>query len=370
MAHGPIDLSGKRLLMIKPSALGDVCQAVATAWALKARWPDLHLTWLVNTQFEPLLTPISCVDATIRFERNRMKGLLAPLSGRGELKSMVRTLRDGRFDVVLDMQGLLRSGLFARLSGAKVRVGERSAREGAWMFYTHRIETPPQPVHARDRYDVLSASLGCDKPERQDLEVSDAERSAATGLLSQAGFEGGPLVAVCPGARWETKVYPAEKMAQMLDTLAVEAGVRQPVLTGSPDMQALCARISELCRDAKPINLCGKTTLRELAALLDLSDLMLTCDSGPMHMAAAQGTPVCAVLGPTDPRRTGPYGQLQNVVTGECELMPCLKRRCPGLGIKCMRDLDPGRVAEKALALLAATADKVKNPASPVRVTD
>jgi lipopolysaccharide heptosyltransferase I len=369
MAHGPIDLSGKRLLMIKPSALGDVCQAVATAWALKARWPDLHLTWLVNTQFEPLLAPISCVDATIRFERNRMKGLLAPLSGRGELKSLVRTLRDGKFDAALDMQGLFRSALFARISGAKIRVGERSAREGAWMFYTHRVETPPQPVHARDRYDALSAALGCEKPDREDLDVSDDERATARDLLSKAGFGGGPLVAVCPGARWETKVYPPEKMARVLDTLAVDAGVRHPVLIGSPDMQELCRQIGELCRAAQPVNLCSRTTLRELAALLDIADVMLTCDSGPMHIAAAQGTQVCAVLGPTDPRRTGPYGQLTNVVTGECELMPCLKRRCPGLGIKCMRELDPARVAEKALGLLAATADKVKNPKSPVRAS-
>ncbi|CAG0971514.1 partial Lipopolysaccharide core heptosyltransferase RfaQ, partial [Anaerolineae bacterium] len=93
--------------------------------------------------------------------------------------------------------------------------------------------------------------------------------------------------------------------------------------------------------------------LRELAALLDIADVMLTCDSGPMHIAAAQGTPVVAVLGPTDPRRTGPWGQLENVVHGECELMPCLKRECPGLGDKCMKELPALRLAEKAMALLA-----------------
>ena len=85
---------------------------------------------------------------------------------------------------------------------------------------------------------------------------------------------------------------------------------------------------------------------------------MLTCDSGPMHIAAAQGTPTLAVFGPTDPRRTGPFRQLGNVVRGDCELMPCLKRRCPGMGQKCMRDLTSEVVAEKALALLQQTADK------------
>lgn len=358
----PIELNHKRLLLIKPSALGDVAQAAATAWALKARWPDLRLTWLVNTQFEPLVKPISCVDGTIGFERSRLKGLLAPLSGRGALKSLVRTLKDGQFDAVLDLQGLFRSGLFGWLSGAPVRVGERTAREGAWLFYTHRVMVPEQPVHARDRYDALARELDCGPAARQDLDVTESERSDLRRQLQEAGFADGTLVTVCPGARWESKVYPPEKFAAVLDRLAQEAGVAQPVLIGSSDMDSLCSRIVAACTRAKPLNLCGKTSLRQLAALLDVSSLLLTCDSGPMHMAAAQGTPVCAVLGPTDPRRTGPYGQAANVVSGDCELMPCLKRHCPGMGNKCMRDLAPDRVAEKALALLAMTADNMVGP--------
>ncbi len=358
----PIELNHKRLLLIKPSALGDVALAAATAWALKARWHDLHLTWLVNTQFEPLVKPISCVDGTIGFERSRLQGLLAPLSGRGELKSFVRTLKNGHFDAVLDLQGLFRSGLFGWLSGAPLRVGERTAREGAWLFYTYRVTVPEQPVHARDRYSALARELGCAAPTRQDLDVTGTERADVRRLLNEAGFADGTLVAVCPGARWESKVYPPQKFAAVLDRLAQDAGIAQPVLVGSRDMDSLCAGIVSACTRAKPVNLCGKTSLRELAALLDVSSLLLTCDSGPMHIAAAQGTPVCAVLGPTDPRRTGPYGQQANVVSGDCELMPCLKRRCPGMGNKCMRDLSPQRVAEKALALLAMTADNMVGP--------
>jgi heptosyltransferase I len=347
------DLNGKRLLLIKPSALGDVCHGVATAWALKQRWPFLHLTWLVNAQFESLIKPISCVDDTIPFERSRIRGIAAPLTGRAPLRSLIRTLREGRFDVALDMQGLFRSGLFARLSGAPYRFGERGAREGAWLFYNRRVDTPAHPVHARERYAALAAALGANGEAREDLDVTDAEHTEARAMLREAGHEGGPLVAVCPGARWETKVYPAAHFARVLDELAERKGVTQPVLTGSPDMSGLCADILAGCKVARPVDLCGKTTLRQLAALLDLADLLLTCDSGPMHMAAAQGTPVAAVLGPTDPRRTGPWGQLENVISGSCELLPCLKRRCPGLGQKCLRDLDPGVVAERALALLS-----------------
>lgn len=353
-----VDLAAKRLLLIKPSSLGDVCHAVASAWALKERWPTLHLTWLVNRGFEPLIKPISAVDATIPFDRGRFRGIARTLAGGGTLRSFVGTLRQGRFDAVLDMQGLFRSGLFARLSGAPLRVGEAGARELAWMFYTRRVRAPAQPCHARERYDALTAALGCATPARQDLDVTDAERARARDLLAGAGYAGGALVAVCPAARWESKVYPAAHFAAVLDKLGAEGVAGQPVLVGSPDMAELCAGVADSCRVARPLNLCGKTDLRELAALLDLSELLLTCDSGPMHMAAAQGTPVLALLGPTDPRRTGPYGQLANVLSGPCRLKPCLKRRCPGLGSTCLRDLAPADVAQKALALLAANADK------------
>lgn len=352
-----MDLSGKRLLLIKPSSLGDVVHAVPTAWALQERWPTLRLTWLVNRGFESLIKPIGCVDETLPFDRNRFKGLLGPLSQRSEFQSFTKRLRDGEFDVVLDLQGLFRSGLFSWLTGAKTRVGERGARECAWLFYTDRVETPEQPVHARERYAALAGALEV-SGTRQDLDVRDTEREAARGLLDAAGFGGEALVAVCPGARWETKIYPAEKFAAVLDELARQTSIRKPVLVGGGDLADISKKIIENCKHAEPVDLTGKTGLRELAALLDLADLMITCDSGPMHIAAAQGTPTVAVFGSTDPVRTGPFGQLENVVSGGCELMPCLKRHCPGMGHVCMRELKPVRIVEKALALLAQTADK------------
>jgi lipopolysaccharide heptosyltransferase II len=332
--------------------------AVASAWALKERWPGMHLTWLINRGLEPLIKPISCIDATLPFDRSHFRGLMAPLTRRGELRSFTATLRAGKFDVVLDQQGLFRSGLFSWLSRAPVRVGDRDAREGAWWFYTQRVGLPADAIHARERYAALAAVLGAGPAPRQDLDVTEAERAAARALLENAGFAGGALVAVCPGARWESKLYPPRQFAAALDEMA-GAGISQPVLVGGEDSAAACAEILAACARARPIDLSGKTGLRELAALLGEAELMLTCDSGPMHMAAAQGTPTLAVFGPTDPARTGPYGQLESVVRGSCELMPCLKRRCPGLGLKCMRELAPARVAEMALALLRQTADNM-----------
>ncbi|MCC6572661.1 MAG: lipopolysaccharide heptosyltransferase II [Planctomycetes bacterium] len=347
-----LDLAGKRVLLIKPSSLGDVCHAAASAWAIKQQFPTCHLTWLVNKTFEPLIKPLSCLDGTLGFERTKFRGVTGMLTGRSELRSFVSQLRAGRFDVAIDLQGLLRSGMFSWLSRAKVRVGMRGSREGSRLFYNRRVEVPRQPVHARDRYRAVTRFLGCETEPREDLDVRETERAAARDLLAANGFAAdSPLVAVCPGARWETKIYPPQKFAAALDELA-KSGVVTPVIIGSPDMDKPCAEVAAACKKARPVNLCGKTSLRELAALLDISRLLLTCDSGPMHIAAAQGTPVVAVLGPTDARRTGPYGQLQNVVTGDCELMPCLKRECPGLGIKCMRELDAEDVAERALQVL------------------
>jgi heptosyltransferase I len=255
------------------------------------------------------------------------------------------------------MQGLFRSGLFARLTGAGTRVGERAARECAWWFYTDRIKTPAQPVHARERYAALARALDA-TPRRQDLDVRETERESARTLLRDAGWSGDLLVTVCPGARWETKVYPPEHFAAVLDEIA-SRGIKHPVLVGGDDLAEACDRIAESCTQASPISLAGRTGLRDLTALLDLADVMITCDSGPMHIAAAQGTPTVAVFGPTDPIRTGPWGQLDGVVTGECELMPCLKRRCPGMGHICMRELPPARIAEKALALTVQTPDNI-----------
>lgn len=348
-----LDLNGKRLLLIKPSSLGDVCHGVASAWALKARWPGLHVTWLVNRAFEPLLQGVSCVDETLSFDRARFKGLLSVFRERSALRAFVQSLRQGRFDVALDLQGLLRSGMFAWLSNAPIRLGFAQAREGSRMFYTHQVQTPPGPVHARDRYDALTAALGCSRPPREDLDLSPLERERIRELLRREGLSGTRLVAVCPGARWESKRWPPLQFARVLDALAGR-GAGRPLIVGSPDMAEICRHVASACTVARPLDLCGRTGLRELAALLDECELLLTCDSGPMHIAAAQGTPVVAVLGPTDPRRTGPYGQLEHVVRGECELMPCLKRHCPGLGDKCMKELDAWRVTEKALALLNA----------------
>ena len=358
MASEPIsDLSGKRLLLIKPSSLGDVVHAVPTAWALKERWPTLHLSWLVNKGLDALIKPISCIDDVILFDRSRYRGLFGPLAQRGELRSFTRTLRDAKFDAVLDLQGLFRSGLFSWLTRAPLRVGDRDAREGAWLFYNKRVNTPEQPIHARERYAALADTLGAGVHSRQDLDVRDTETTSARNTLAEAGFNGGPMIAVCPGARWETKIYPAESFAAVLDVLAETAGVSQPVLVGGNDLVEICNEICKVCKVAKPLNLAGKTGLRELTAMLDISELVLTCDSGPMHIAAAQGTPVLAIFGSTDPRRTGPFAQLENVVHGECELMPCLKRHCPGMGHKCMRDLGAHAITEKALALLRQTAD-------------
>lgn len=338
-----ISLSGKRVLLIKPSSLGDVVHAATSAWSLKSRWPDCHLSWLVNKSFEPIVAPMACVDETIAFDRARFRGLAA-FGGNGELQRLIRDLRN-RFDVVVDLQGLLRSGVFGFLSQAPVRVGESSAREGAPLFYTHTVETPEQPVHARDRYATIMRVLGCTDSNREDLDVTDDERASIRGRLPENIRDG--FVAVCVGARWESKQAPVDKWVP-----AIQATGLPWVLTGSPDQSALCASLESLLDGTTGVNLCGQTDLRELAAVLDVADVMFTVDSGPMHMAAAQGTPVVALFGPTDPRRTGPYGQLGNVVRGDCELMPCLKRECPGQGDKCMKQLDPQSLVTVARRVL------------------
>ncbi|MCF6227442.1 MAG: glycosyltransferase family 9 protein [Planctomycetes bacterium] len=191
--------------------------------------------------------------------------------------------------------------------------------------------------------------MGFQKPKRQDLDVTDVERA---NIRERLGAVQGKLISICPAARWESKVWPAREFTALLKLIQEKHTDAKFVLTGTPDMASTCTEIEESCGDLNVLDLCGQTSLRELAALMDVSDLLLSCDSGPMHIAAAQSTNVLAIFGSTDPIRTGPYGQLDNVVKGECNLMPCLKRKCPGMGTKCMRNLHAADVISKALELL------------------
>jgi lipopolysaccharide heptosyltransferase I len=317
-----------RTLIIKPSSMGDIVQALPVLTALKEAHPEAHVTWLVARPFAGILEGHPRLDEVLAFDRHRFAHIGRNLPITGEFLEFLRDLRRRGFSLVIDLQGLFRSGLFALASGAQTRVGFRAARELAPLFYTNLVSLPRKEMHAVDRYLAVAQYLGIAMPKATDhLPVPAEARAAARQRLAAAGLAPAePFVVVCAHARWETKQWPPERFALVLDRVWAEAGARAVLVGGGPAVpigRTIGAAMAE-----RPIDLTDKTTLKELVAVIAEARAMLTNDSGPMHVAAAVGTPVVAIFGPTNPARTGPYGAGHRVLTGRAPCAPCYRRRC------------------------------------------
>ncbi len=346
-----------RVLIIKPSSLGDVVHALPVLAALRAARPDAHIAWLVSNSFAPLLEGHPMLDEVIRFDRARYGRMLRSPRILADFLRFVRRIRREDFDLVIDLQGLARSGFLAGASGARVRVGFANAREGAWMFYNRRVRCPADVAHAVDRNLCVARAIGLNVgPPQFPLGLRDEELAAARERLAAAAGE--PLesfTAVCPGARWRTKLWRSERLAALIDRMH-ELGMPRCVLLGSSADRDLTGEIIADCR-SEPVDLVGGTTLRELVALLSLADRVICHDSGPMHIAAALGKPITAIFGPTDPSRVGPYGGRAKVVSTEIECSPCGRRTC--WHHSCMNRLEVSevlRVVESGAGKLSRTA--------------
>lgn len=337
----------RRILFIKPSSLGDVVQAMPTLAALRRRFPRASITWLVKRQWAGIVERVEGVDEVWAVE----PGLAGWLS-------QVPRLRAQGFDLAVDLQGLFRSGGLAWLSGCATRIGFANAREGSPWFYTHRVPVPTMEMHAVDRYLLVARALGAlaqGEPEFRFRPLS-ADRALVTELLTRQGVPSdAPWVAMNVSARWGTKRWPRESFAEVADRLQQE-GVGPVVLIGGPDEQTDTEAVRRLMR-TPPADLTGQTNLGLLPALVQAASLLITNDSGPMHVAAAVGTPVVALFGPTSPVRTGPYGRHHLALTSGVACSPCFSRQCRNrVRLECLTSIAPARVVEAARAQLALKA--------------
>jgi lipopolysaccharide heptosyltransferase I len=326
-----------RILIIKPSALGDVVHTLPVLNLLRRRWPDAHVAWVVGGAFASLLEGHPQLDVVIRFERRRFaRGWRDPGAAAGLLR-FARDLRRGEFDLVIDLQGLLRSGWMTMRTRAPVRVGFSNARELAHLFYTHRVPVDSSEQHAVDRYLKLCEALGCGRtPVEFAFHLTDDDRRHVAAALGHDR----PFAVLLPGTNWPTKRWPVEHFAALVGPLRERFGL-DSIVAGGADVAGIAGLIP------RATNLVGKTTnLRQLVALLDRADLVIANDSGPMHIAAALGRPLVTVFGPTNPRRTGPYGRLDSVVRLDIPCSPCYSRRCSHQS--CLRWLQTEHVLEIA----------------------
>lgn len=325
----------RHILLIKPSSLGDIVHAMPTCAAIRRVYPKARLTWLVKRAWHGLVERIDGVDRVWPVE-STLTGWL----------SQVFLLRAERFDLVVDLQGLFRSAAIGWLSGSPLLVGLANGREGSPWFYSRRVPVPQLEMHAVDRYLLVAKAVGAVEagtPEFR-FRIPQADHDEVDRLLSRSGVTPGTSwVAMNVSARWPTKRWPAASFAEVADRLQQE-GFGAVVMIGGPDERADVAAVSAMMK-TPAIDLAGATTVGLLPALLSKASLLITNDSGPMHIAAAVGTPVVALFGPTSAVRTGPYGAGHSVLTGKAPCSPCFSRFCKNASyLACLTDITPDRV--------------------------
>jgi lipopolysaccharide heptosyltransferase II len=326
-----------KILILKPSSLGDVIQALPVLRLLKLHWPEAQIFWWLEAGLAPLLEGDPDLAGVVRFERKRW--------GRPrhwpEMCRSIRGLRARQFDLVIDLQCLARSAIFAWLANGKKLVGLEEVREGARGFYDLAVPRRSFHTHAVDWYLSVLPHLGVPVHGRF---AWLPPRPAVAAEVRRKWPGAAPWIALQPGARWQNKRWPVEHFSTLVGALAREHPGTRFVILGDPGDQPLGHAIAEAVPQ-QSLNLCGQTTLLEMVEWIRRCDLLITNDTGPMHAAAALGRPLVALFGPTEPRRTGPYGQTHQVLRLELPCSPCLKPRCRYVHPdECLRALSPAQV--------------------------
>jgi len=345
------------ILIVKLSAIGDVIHTLPSLAALRRCYPQAHISWVVEEAASDLLTDHPMLDRVLVSQRKRWVQDLREGRDRGaalrDIRGFVRALRDRPYDLVIDFHGLFKSAVLVFLSRGRRRLGYDSLQEGSGFFLNEKI---PEDMnkHAVDRYLDFPRHLGCDTSKTEfPIAIRETHHRRMEQLLAEKGIDAKlGFVAVSPLAYWETKLWDEAKFAAVCDRIANELGL-SVVFTGESPEGAI-ARIRSLMK-APSASVAGETSLRELAALYRRASALLTTDSGPMHLAAAVGTPVVALFGPTSPERTGPYGEGHAVIRRNMDCSPCFRKACETLA--CMKAIEVEEVFRAVRARIERTRD-------------
>lgn len=294
-----------RILVVRLGSLGDIVHTLPAVAALRRAHPGARLEWIVEAKWAPLLLGNPDVDEVIRFDRAGLAGW----------RRAAARLRAGRYSLAVDFQGLYKSALLARLSGARERIGfaRGHAREaGAAMFYTHRV-APQAARHVVERNLALAAAAGAAPGEVNfPLRVAPEAESWLEAQLAANRIR--DYFVLSPGGGWRSKLWPAERYGHLHRRLASDprGGGWRGVVNFGPGERALAEAARLVAGEPQPLVV--PLELPQLVALLARARLVVSADTGPLHLAAALGTPVVGLYGPTSPERNGPWGQQEFAV--------------------------------------------------------
>jgi len=315
-----------KILIVQPSRLGDVVFTTPSVHAIREKYPNAWISWIVDERCAPVVEGNPDINELIVFDRSK----LSP----GYLIKMFSSMREKKFDLSIDFHGLAKSAFLVLLAGAKFRLASSSTngmRELSWLF-SKEIK-PSKPVeHCVERHFEVAKRLGC--TEENLMFVLDIPAKAYENiktLLSNNGIAPDkPFVAVHPGGGWISRRWMTERYAALIDKITSETGL--PVVLvggkeGGAGEKGLNEEIKGMAK-SRIVDLTSMLDIKELAALLKKSAVFIANEAGPMHIATALGVPSVAILGPTDPARTGPFGKGTTIIQHKVECQPCRERSC------------------------------------------
>ncbi len=332
----------KNLLIVLHGAIGDVVRALPLAVRIKRAWPNTRLTWSVEPISSDILVGHPAVDELLIFKRRE---------GFKEFKKFLKLVESKEFDLVIDLQRHLKSGLVARSSKAPVRIGfnQANSKELNFLFSNYRIPKFPNHFSKIHHYQKFGDLLELPPIEPLDFgltfgpeirrNVEDSLRAAC--LVSEAPLpEPSRRVALLLGSSWKSRRWTSEAWARLCERIVTELHAL-PILCGSPQDESQAEEIIRKLRISEYASMVGRTSLRELGCLLSQVKSAVSMDSGPMHIASAVNTPVVSLWGATDPRKSAPYNSEHLAIQTGIGCTPCWRRECPGLQTLCLSAIPP-----------------------------
>ncbi len=343
----------EQILIIRPSALGDVCRTVPVLVSLRRAYPSARIDWLVQDGYALAVACHPDLSHVVEFPRRRFGGWWNPEVAL-EIVRWLRGLGRERYGLVVDCQGLLRSGLFCYATGSPRRIGYANAAELGWLGLNERVRVPRE-MHTVDRMLALVEHLGVTPVRDMRLYTDAGERDAVAADPRLAG----PYAVIAPTSRWSGKRWPAARFAEVARRLLGSEGidpVERVVIMGGKNERAQCGPLLELCaRDNRALDLVGHTSISRLMAVIERSSLVLANDSAVLHIAVGLGRPIVGLYGPTRVDLVGPYGRAGQVVQN---VTPAdrLEHKNGAAGLRLMERITVEDVMAKVRSLRAAPA--------------
>lgn len=327
----PTSVTGMRILIVKLSSFGDILHALPAVNSLRCQLPA-RIDWVTQAEYASLVACFPDVGKVFPVRRHQgWRGFLATC----------RALRREAYDLVIDLQGLQKSALVARLAGGRRCIGPSYHREGARIWYHETAPPADGERHAVIQAMDVLPMLGISRPEQPLFPIV---------LPAKPALTASPRVGIAPVSRWPSKNWPVDRYTRLARLLQERRGASITIL-GGEDSLAAARAIREGCSGTVNIQ-CGNLDWPELGAAIKDLDVLVANDSGPVHLAAALEVPCVVFYGPTVPRRTGPWGGRHRIMVSRASCAGCYRRNCPYPDNRCWEGMEPEEICRAVVALL------------------